>query len=201
MSRKRSKARKEKNELKKQSKMRRNLIAIYDGFRKGGPYNNYFNMADSELLGEFFTEPIFEFHRLSDTECGAALNGTTSLRLEVYRVSDALIERLNKNYGYSGIKNDENIFDKISFNSPYGKLSIWIYKKFYASTDIIYEGDWIEYCNNLKLQKEKKKEKEIAKSNIEVLDEIKDTMSSGEKEFSYRKHREQQMEELSKIFD
>lgn len=150
MSRKKSKARKLRNELKKQGKMRSNLIAVYDGFRKGGPYQINMGDAEAEFIGTYDTEPDYKMVRLPDGECGMTNKGTTSVRMEVYRISDKLLNKFDLNYEYTGPLMTSNKFERVEIPSPFGRLMTWIYNNDVDLKTTFYEGDFIEYLKEEK---------------------------------------------------
>lgn len=167
----RTRSAKSKNKaLAKQKKMRNVLIAVYDGFREKGCYSNNLNFIESELIGEYFTEPIYKMYMLNRSHCAIEKDGQTSVKMEVYRITESLMHRIEVKYGYKKFDDENNIFNKELIKTPYGFAFTFIANKLETPNTRIYEGDWIEHLIQQSTVTNTYKEKE--EKEITALEKI-----------------------------
>lgn len=141
-----SELKKEKKELKKQQVMEKKyLVAIYDDFRRGG--NNNFAYSDASLIGSYSTEPIYSMFDAAINDCVVYNRGNTSIKMEVWKINEAALTRLERQYCmYAGIPDDHQVYLKKEIMSPFGEAIIYFYNEDHDSGVPIIDGDWVEYC-------------------------------------------------------
>lgn len=133
-----------------------NLVAVYGSLRTG--LQNHAMMNTAEYLGEFDTEPIFDLYSVSYYP-GLKENGSTSIKMEVYKVDDSLMSRLNNLEGYQESRDEsENHYNRKIIDSPYGLVYTYIYNGYVDSKAKVESGDWVEYKSTVsKIYKEQEK--------------------------------------------
>ena len=118
------------------------LVAVYGSLRIGMSNHNHY-LANAEYKGTFTTEPEYTLHSLSAYP-GLKLNGEHSVVMEVYKVNDPELEKLNQLEGYySGEKS--TFYDRIEINTPWGKAFTYIYVNKLSKESIVESGDWVSY--------------------------------------------------------
>lgn len=125
----------------------KNLVSVYGSLRKGmSNYKHY--LEDSVYKGTFTTEPEYTMYSL-DYFPGLKANGNHSVVMEVYEVSDNVLESLNQLEGYR--KNEKSTFyDRVEINTPWGKSFTYIYVSNLSKDSIVESGDWVKFKNEKK---------------------------------------------------
>jgi len=81
---------------------------------------------------------------------GIVEDGETSIKMEVYRVSDEQIKkRLDYLEGYYGPKDKMNLYNKIEIDTPYGKAFTYTYNGEVSKRLKVESGDWVDYKRTL----------------------------------------------------
>lgn len=124
------------------------LICVYGSLRKG--LHNHGIIENAELLGTFWSEPIYSLYSLGGFP-GLKENGDTSVLMEVYSVNDIEAKRVDSLEGYSEDGNNW-FYDKVSIETPYGTASVYIYVPSVDNRMKVESGDWKEYVNQKNLQ-------------------------------------------------
>lgn len=151
---------KERKELKRKSKMEKKyLIGIYDDYREKGVSNSSFDKVHCKLIGSYSTEPIYNMYDVDgDTMfCVVETGGNTSIKVEVWEVSESYLDKIEKTYGYYP-EFDEypQDYKKEEVLTPFGNVSMYFTNVEQSEKDIIISGDWIEYLNYKKVIGNKK---------------------------------------------
>lgn len=121
------------------------LVAVYGSLRKT-MHNHKYYLTDSTFKGKFTTEPIYSMHEISSYP-GLKLNGNTSIIMEVYEVSNSVLEYLDRLEGYvEGASN--NHYDRIETPTPWGDAYLYIYKNKLSPESVVESGDWVEFKKN-----------------------------------------------------
>lgn len=131
------------------------LVAVYGSLRKGFGNHRLLDTKEATYMGMFETAPIYVLKSLSAFP-GLLKHGHTSVVMEVYRVTQAVANRIDTLEGYSGPDHDLNMYNKETIKTPYGEASIY----FYADEERAdhYEtcvtGDWKEYLTQKKINQD-----------------------------------------------
>lgn len=124
--------------------MNKTLVAVYGSLRKG--LGNHRLLKDSEYLGDFKSEPVFNLHSLGGFP-GLKEGGETSVVMEVYSVTDEVAKNVDSLEGYTpGQK--ATFYDKIPIETPWGTAGVYTYVRALDSDSIVESGDWKEYLEN-----------------------------------------------------
>lgn len=118
--------------------MNKILIAVYGSLLSG--MSNHRLLETSKLLGTFQTKPEFSLYSLGGFP-GLKTNGNTSVRMEVYEVTEEIAKRVDSLEGYTTGGNN-TFYDKIPIETPYGKASVYIYVNDIPKERIVKSGDW-----------------------------------------------------------
>ncbi|HEX8586122.1 MAG TPA: gamma-glutamylcyclotransferase [Allosphingosinicella sp.] len=130
---------------KKQKVEKRHLVGIYDHMRMGG--RQHINLtADARYVGTYHTEPIYNLYGFEgDSYAGIKKNGNNSIVIEVYEISEDILEDLDSHNSYDGSQQDEqNLYLREKIKSPYGEILVYFYNN-YVNMEAIPNGDWIDY--------------------------------------------------------
>lgn len=152
---------------------KRFLVGIYDSFRKEGKYNINLVSHDAKLIGTFSTEPFYTMYDLGVDDCIIVKNGEHSVRMEVWGVSDKVLDILQKNYSYyEELKDEDNIYLKSEIISPFGRITIFTYNESFDNSIQITSGDWMEY----QIQQKAKGKVTTYNRNMFTTNPMKDAM-------------------------
>lgn len=126
-----------------------NKVAVYGSLREG--LGNHHYLADSKLLGTFESAPIYDMYSLIGFP-GLKEDGLTSITFEVYEVDNDTLEDVNLLEGYTPDSDDNNFYDRIEIDTPFGKAFTYIYIPDVDELPKVVSGDWKEYSkiNNAK---------------------------------------------------
>lgn len=126
------------------------LVAVYGSLRKG-LYNSNI-MEDSELIGMYDTLPIYEMYSIGGSYPGLIHGGNTSIKMEVYKVNQKVLDRLDRLEGYEKGKEEHNHYNKLEINTPFGKAYTYIYNRGVERLVRVDSGDWKSFKKKLKEQ-------------------------------------------------
>lgn len=155
----RAERKREKKEQKRVSKMEKKfLIGLYDDYRKDGCLNGVLNKISCKLIGTYSTEPIYTMYNVdNDDSCVVKNNGINSIKIEVWEIDEATLDKVERNYSYySEFEECSQDYIKEEVLSPFGKISIYFTNIEQSEKDIVLSGDWIEYLNYKKVIGNKK---------------------------------------------
>ena len=125
--------------------MNKNLIAVYGTLRMSN--GNHRLVKDSKYLGTFNSQPEFSLYTLGGFP-GLKTNGSTSVVMEVYEVTDEVAKSVDSLEQYN--PNEKSYFyDKINIKTPYGTASVYIYVDHISENRLIVSGDWMEHKKEL----------------------------------------------------
>jgi len=128
------------------------LVATYGSLRKGLQHHYLLEDKSVKYMGTFETTPKYTMKDLGDYP-GLLKNGHSSIIMEVYRVTDPVINKINILEGYTDENNPVNLYNKEEIITPYGKSYVY----FYADPDETHgfptciAGDWKDYMLQKKL--------------------------------------------------
>ena len=112
----------------------RKLCFVYGSLLKG--LGNHRVIEGGKLLGEHVTEDKFTMLNLGAFP-GVTEKGTTKIRGEVYEITDAIFERLDRLEGYP------SFYGRKKIDTAFGKA--WIYllpDSGYLNHTIVEDGNW-----------------------------------------------------------
>ena len=116
--------------------MSKRLLFAYGSLRSG--FGNHCVLGkDSDLLGLFKTEPVYEMLDLGAFP-GVIEGGSTSITGEVWAVDDSTWNRVEVLEGYP------NFYNRISFTTDYGEATMYVLDKnsFSSRGHFVKSGDW-----------------------------------------------------------
>lgn len=131
--------------------MNKKLVAVYGSLRKRLHNHNYF-LQNAEYLGTFKTEPLYSLYSLGSFP-GLKLDGNTSVVMEVYAVTDNEAARIDGLEGYREGSNDNDFYDKVIIETPYGNAGVYVYVSDIDDKYLVKSGDWLEHMT-VKLDKD-----------------------------------------------
>lgn len=149
----RAELKKERKELKRKSKMKtRILIGIYDSYlKKDSQMREILDAIGSTLIGSFSTHPDYTMYE-RDGICVVKEGGNTSIRVEVWEVTAATLDKIEKSYSYySEFENEAQEYVKEEITTPFGDVFMYFTEDLYEGDKIIVDGDWVEYLNYKKV--------------------------------------------------
>lgn len=151
---------KERKEFKNKLKMEKKyLIGIYDDYREKGISNSSFDKVHCKLIGSYSTEPIYNMYDVDgDTMfCVVKTDGNSSIKVEVWEVDETTIEKIERNYNYyPAFEEFPQDYKKVDVMSPFGKIEMYFTNIKQLETNLIVNGDWVEYLNYKKIMGNKK---------------------------------------------
>lgn len=126
------------------------LVAVYGSLLKGlYNHNNY--LGEAEYLGEFDTLPLFTMYDFGNFP-GVIMEGNTSIRMEVYKVTNDELRDINRLEGYAEKSPKGGLYDRIKIKTPYGKAYMYVKNTVSKAIPVVADGDWKDYITNIKKQ-------------------------------------------------
>lgn len=126
-------------------KKNNNLVAVYGSLRKGQGNHSVINNKNSKFLGEFQTNPIYNLFAISSGFPGLKENGATSVVMEVYEVTDDVLESINILEGYDSNSDNNTFYNRIKIPTPFGEAYTYLYVPHACESLLIENGDWVTY--------------------------------------------------------
>lgn len=116
------------------------LIAVYGTLKR--KHGNHRVMGNSEFLGEHLTDP--KFTMLSTGGFPIVITkGDTPIKIEVFKVPDEQINRINNLEGYLGTRgHPDNWYDTIDVETPYGLAEMFVMDENPHNLPIVASGEW-----------------------------------------------------------
>lgn len=99
-------------------------VGFYDVLRKGLQGHNV--VEKLKYVGSFHTKPSYKLYDLG-SNCGMTLNGSSSVLIEVYEVTEKDLENLDKLKVCFSKDLKKNTFNRETISSPYGEIIVYIY--------------------------------------------------------------------------
>lgn len=122
--------------------MNKILIAVYGSLRK--EMGNHRLLENANYLGEFDTTPNFSLYSLGGYP-GLKQDGETSVKMEVYEVTPEEARRVDNLEGYTPGASDNNFYDKIQIETPYGWAGTYVFVPSITGRTLVKSGDWKEF--------------------------------------------------------
>jgi gamma-glutamylcyclotransferase (GGCT)/AIG2-like uncharacterized protein YtfP len=115
------------------------LVAVYGSLRSG--FHNHSLLSDSKLLGTFDTEPIYDMYSCGSFP-GLVLHGSTSIKMEIYEVTEEVSKKVERLEGYTKGDEMDNHYNKVMIDTPYGEAGTYIYNNSTTRLPKVDSGDW-----------------------------------------------------------
>ena len=122
------------------------LLAVYGALRQGGPSNYLLN--NSKYIGDFDTELIYDMYSLGSFPALIA-DGNTSIKMEVYEITEDTLKVLNRVQEYERGVKVENLYIMVEIETPYGQALTSFYNNKISNKVKIESGDWIKFKQSL----------------------------------------------------
>jgi len=132
-----------------QNKEKPILVAVYGSLRAG--LHNHQVLGNSKLLGEFDTPPIYDMYSCGGFP-GLVLHGSTSIKMEVYEVTEAINKAVERLESYVEGREETNHYNKVVIPTPYGDAGTYIYNYSVSRLPQVDSGDWKTWKEDLKKQ-------------------------------------------------
>jgi len=132
-----------------QNKEKPILVAVYGSLRAG--LHNHRVLGASKLLGEFDTPPIYDMYSCGGFP-GLVLHGSTSIKMEVYEVTEQISKAIERLESYTKGMEDSNHYNKVTIPTPYGDAGTYIYNYSVSRLPQVDSGDWKTWREELKKQ-------------------------------------------------
>jgi gamma-glutamylcyclotransferase (GGCT)/AIG2-like uncharacterized protein YtfP len=126
--------------------LEKKLVAVYGSLRKG--LHNHGVLANSELLGMFDSDPIYDMYSVCGSYPGILKDGNTSIKMEVYLVNSEVSKNLDQLEGYRPGHEHFNHYNKIEIQTPFGKANTYLYNRTAKGLEKVESGDWFSYKTN-----------------------------------------------------
>lgn len=121
-------------------------VAVYGSLRSG--FHNHRIIASSKFLGTCETDPNFTMVALGSFP-GIFMHGNTSIKVEVYNVSEEIFKELDRLEGYP------SFYNRAVIKTPLGDA--WVYyledkdSSCYKKYPVVPDGDWPSYKKTIDL--------------------------------------------------
>ena len=118
------------------------LVAVYGSLRK--TLSNHRVLDGAKYMGNYESEPIFSMY---DVGAYPAIkeNGNTSIILEIYRITDDILARLDTLEGFDVDEPDSCYYVRTVIETPFGEAYIYTFPHSTDSYKQVQNGDWTEY--------------------------------------------------------
>lgn len=118
-------------------------IAVYGSLRKG--LSNHGIISDEKLVGTFDSKPVYTMYSVHEYYPALMTDGLTSVKMEVYEITEEAFDKVNRLEGYISEGNRSNLYNRESIDTPYGKAFVYIYNQSIAGLHAVSSGDWKKY--------------------------------------------------------
>lgn len=155
----RAEKKKEKNELKRQSKMEKKyLVGLYDDYRVNGSLNTSLIRTSCKLIGTFSTEPNYEMIDIDNGDsCIVKTDGNYSIKVEVWEIPESYVDKIEDVYNYYTFYQEyPQDYKKQTVLTPFGEVTMYFADCLESAGEIVISGDWIEHLNCKKVKSNKK---------------------------------------------
>jgi gamma-glutamylcyclotransferase (GGCT)/AIG2-like uncharacterized protein YtfP len=134
------------------------LLAAYGALRLTGP--SHYLISKAKYIGDFDTELIYDMY--SFVSFPALIpDGNTSIKMEVYEISEDILKVLKRVQEYEGGHKIESMYTMTEIETPYGTALTSFYNNKVSNKVKVESGDWIRFKQSLI------KDKEIIKYGME----------------------------------
>jgi gamma-glutamylcyclotransferase (GGCT)/AIG2-like uncharacterized protein YtfP len=123
-----------------------NVVAVYGSLRSEC-YNNrlfhHFPRKEWKVLGKDVIKG-FSLFSLGGFP-GVERTGENELVIEVYRVSDSVLEAIRSLEGYDPFSDENWFYNEIEVETKFGQAKLYEYVDGVNGRPVIEHGDWVEY--------------------------------------------------------
>lgn len=123
------------------------LLAVYGDLREGCSSHNEI-LKHQTRIGDFDSEPIYSMYSFT-TFPALVKNGNTSIKMEVYEITDRILNRLNRLQTYEKGKEVDNFYNIETIDTPYGEAKVYIFNQKVTGKALISTGDWVAFKNEM----------------------------------------------------
>ena len=127
------------------TKKRTHLVAVYGSLLKGLGNHSYY-LDEAEYKGEFDSEPIYNLYDIGQFP-GLTKPGYTSVRMEVYEVTDKELKQIDILEGFTLNNTHNNHYNRTTIKTPYGDAYTYLYNHHVSDKTQVSSGDWRDYYN------------------------------------------------------
>ena len=127
------------------------LVGVYGSLRKG--LHNHRLLDKSTLVGTFQTLPEYTMYDLGSYPA-IIPKGNTSIFIEVYSITETVLENLDELEGYHSFNSLNNHYNRRKIESPYGPMYIYFYNdllNYIQKNKVVESGDWKDYKDTKQL--------------------------------------------------
>ena len=120
------------------------LVATYGTLRKN-QHNHYrLEKKGVKFLGEYTTPPNYTMRNYHGGFPAVSEKGNTSIKLEIYEVTDEVKKSLDQLESHYGKNNPDNFYDITTVKTPFGEAIMYVINKGIDNLPIIKSGDWLQ---------------------------------------------------------
>ena len=151
---KRAQRKKDKDEkrrlIKKQSMEKRYLIGFYGDYRKDTKdhYEVIKPGMGTKFIGSYYTEPEYDLYQIKGAGESALVEGTTSILIEVYEITESILETFDLLLGYTSTREDLCYYVRKQISSPFTDILVYFWNEVIETGDVLVkDGDWLDFLN------------------------------------------------------
>lgn len=115
---------------------RKQRVMVYGTLRRHGSNHGY--LRGAHYLGQLLTEPVFTLLDVGPWP-GVVEEGSTAIVTEVYRVTPAMLARLDR------LEDCPLRYRRIVMATPWGRAWLYVYRPPFRGHKRIDSGDWMAY--------------------------------------------------------
>lgn len=104
--------------------MKKYLLFVYGSLKKGFGNHSYY-LKNANYVGTFETEPNYKMFSLGYYP-GVIEDGNTSIRGELYQISEEELEHIDSLEGYDRQNPDNSLYKRKVIETPHGNAYIYI---------------------------------------------------------------------------
>lgn len=127
------------------------LLAVYGALRQEGP--SHYLLNKSKYIGDFDTELIYDMYSFVSFPA-LIRDGNTSIKMEIYEISEYTLKLLNRIQEYERGVKVENLYTMTEIETPYGNALTSFYNNKISGKVKVESGDWIRFKKSLIKDKE-----------------------------------------------
>ena len=125
-------------------------IAVFGSLMAGNEHHDEF-LDEATYLGEFNSEPKYNLYKMGK-EPVIKLEGISSVRMEVFRLSKANLNNIGALRGFIKNNHADNVTNRKVIITPYGRALLFAYNGKVDKLNMIPTGDWKDYKSYAKIQ-------------------------------------------------
>jgi len=103
-------------------------VAVYGTLQIGQPNHDAY-LKKAKYVGEFESLPIFNFYSVRNQFPAITRGGHTSVFMEVFEVTNEMLEEIDRLEGYSRSNPDISMYTRQEIDTPFGQAYVYIYNR------------------------------------------------------------------------